>query len=70
MRAAIEKEQARYIKLVCGDLTTREVQLAYSFWRPRGRVKYFCEKCGKWAYVMPKPKSGSVENTGNQEPLF
>ncbi len=68
MRAAIEKEHARYITLVCEHKTTREVQLAYSVWRPKGRVKYYCEKCGAWRAIKPKAKAAPQK--GNQEPLF
>lgn len=68
VRAAIEKEYARYIPLKCGHYVTREADLAYSVWRPKGRpIKHFCETCGKW--VQGKPKVKPVQGN-QQEPLF
>jgi len=52
--AAIEKERSRYVKLDCGHMTTWDVDLLYSVWRPNKHVS-FCENCGDWKSFAPKP---------------
>lgn len=69
VKAAIEKEYARYIPLACGHYTTREADQVYSVWRPKGRpIKHYCETCGRW--VKGRPKVKRQEQGNQQEPLF
>lgn len=64
-RAMIERGAEPYIHLRCGHLTTREAQLAFSAWKPKGKDHY-CEQCGHWMEKLPKPKPEPLP----EEPLF
>lgn len=67
VKAAIEKEKARYIPLSCGHYTTREAVEAYAVWRPKGVWKSMCETCGSW---KPRKRKAKSKPTGDQLPLF
>lgn len=45
--AAIEKELSRYVRLVCGHLTTYEEIVRTRIWQP-SKGKEYCCTCGKW----------------------
>jgi len=61
--AAIEAQMARYVRLSCGHLTTREVLVIYACF---GKVDTFCEVCGDWKQPADKPKPVPVP----AEPMF
>jgi hypothetical protein len=67
VKAAIEKEKARYIPLSCGHFTTREAVDSYAVWRPKGTWKTMCEVCGSWKPRKAKPRKTV---SGDQIPLF
>jgi hypothetical protein len=66
-QAAIERSLSRYIRLVCGHVTTPDIDLAYSVWRTKAhRGKFYCENCDDW--IAQKPFAEPVEDS--DIPLF
>lgn len=52
-------------RLICGHTTDYEVQLRVAVWRP-SKGRYFCETCGKWVGMSPKPPRQPLPD----EPMF
>jgi len=64
-QAALEKNLARYIPIMCGHMTDLETQHRYAVWRPKRGLVY-CDKCDDWLAVKPPPKATVYP----QQPMF
>src|SRR6266403_4993086 len=64
-KAAVEKSVSRYVPLLCGHGTYREIILIYSVFALT-RDSVWCEKCDKWTTLRPEREK--VEYP--EEPLF
>lgn len=52
-KAAVEKRLSNYLYLICGHLSTWEVDRIYSFGRP-AKNKSWCEECSKWVTIKQR----------------
>lgn len=66
IEAAIERERAAYVHLVCSHVTTREEIEAYSVWAPDHPGLLLCTICGIWVPPLPPRKPEPIPD----EPPF
>lgn len=69
-RIAQEKARERaitpYVNLECGHKTNWDDQQVYEVFRPKGKAKYFCERCGKWVCHLARKPAAELP----PEPMF
>ena len=63
--AAIEKSLARYMRLECGHMQTKEDAALFAVFAPLGEFTIYCGKCDDFKKPAPKPKREYPDN-----PLF